>query len=224
MKKGWLTLWLIFLPLFASTQWTGSYTMLLESARSKEVVTVFLNFMENKIAMEMHFSQGAARIRTLYDLRNKTMTTASEKDGSHKYAMVMKLNPELIEKNTEAIQYTPTDEQRTIDGLRCYKTIAETANNISEMWLTTELNLSYEHTLGMIPHTKNNPTSGYLHNLKQWKGLRGFPLEIISYAKDKPEEKNYIRFKDIRTAVVDSRAFDLTGYQFVDLPPPVKEY
>jgi hypothetical protein len=224
MKKGWLTLWLIFLPLFTLAQWTGSYSMLLESAPGREMVTVWLNFMENKIAMEMHVGQGAARIRTIYDLRNKTMTTASEKDGSHKYAMVMKLHPELIEKNTEDIRYTPTDDQRIIDGFRCQKTIAETTKDISEIWLTTELNLSYEHTLGMIPHTKNNPTAGYLHNLKQWKGLKGFPLEIVSYAKDKPEEKSYIRFKDIRTAVVDTRAFDLSGYQFVELPPPVKEY
>lgn len=196
--------------------------MILEPHKAKEPITAYLTFMENKMAMEMVMGKEASVVRSIFDYKNNTMTTASEKDGNNKFAMVMKLNEDLVEKNSDEVQFRTTDEKRTIDGYNCSKVIAETKEGITEMWLTKDLNLSYENTVGMMPKTKNNPTSGFLRDLKQWKGVEGFPVEMISYQKKKPEEKSTIRFKDIKPDVVNEKAFDLSGYQVMDMTQMLK--
>ena len=217
MKNVFLTAIIVISALMANAQWTGSYTMLIEPHKAKENITAFLNFMETKMAMEMITGKESSIVRSIFDFKNKTMTTASEKNGNNKFAMVMKLNEDVIDKANEDVQFRTTDEQRTIDGYQCTKVIAETKDGITEMWLTKDLNLTYENTIGMMPRTKNNPTSGFLMDLKHYKGVEGFPIEMTSYQKKKPEEKSTIRFKDIKSGVINEKAFDLSGYQVMDM-------
>jgi hypothetical protein len=222
MKKALITAILSFSCALVNAQWIGSYTMIIEPHKSKESITAYVNFMENKMAMEMLMGKETSVVRSIFDYQNKTVTTASEKDGNNKFAMVMKLTDDLVEKNKEEVQFRTTDETRTIDGYHCTKVIAETNEGVTEMWLTKDLNLSYEKTIGMMPKTKNNPTSGFLRDLKQWKGIEGFPVEMISYQKKKPDEKSTIRFKDIKPDVVNKNAFDLSGYQIMDMTKMLK--
>lgn len=217
MKKALFTAAILISSITVNAQWKGSYTMIIEPHKAKEAVTAYLNFMENKMAMEMAMGKDASVVRSIFDFKNNTITTTTEKEGSNKFAMVMKLREDVLEKSNEDVQFKTTEEQRTIDGYLCTKVIAETKDGITEMWLTRDLNLSYENTIGMMPKTKNNPTSGFLKDLKQWKGIEGFPIEMISYQKKKPEEKSTIRFKDIKSDVVNEKAFDLSGFQVMDM-------
>ncbi|MBL7929313.1 MAG: DUF4412 domain-containing protein [Bacteroidia bacterium] len=222
MKKALFTAAILISSITVNAQWKGSYTMIIEPHKAKEAVTAFLNFMENKMAMEMAMGKDASVVRSIFDFKNNTITTTTEKEGSNKFAMVMKLREDVLEKSNEDVQFKTTEEQRTIDGYLCTKVIAETKDGITEMWLTRDLNLSYENTIGMMPKTKNNPTSGFLKDLKQWKGIEGFPIEMISYQKKKPEEKSSIRFKDIKSDVVNEKAFDLSGFQVMDMTQMLK--
>lgn len=224
MKKTLITAAIITLSLnMVQAQWKGSYTMIIEPHKAKETVTAYLNFLEDKMAMEMVMGKEASVVRSIFDYKNKTMTTASEKEGSNKFAMVMRMNDDIIDKaGNEEVQFRTTDEHRVIDNYNCTKVIAETKDGMTEMWLTKDLNLSYENTIGMMPRTKNNPTSGFLRDLKQWKGIEGFPIEMISYQKKKPDEKSTIRFKDIKSGVVNEKAFDLSGYQVMDMTQMLK--
>lgn len=222
MKKALFTTAILISALTVSAQWKGSYTMIIEPPKAKEPITAYLNFMENKMAMEMVMGKEASVVRSIFDYKNNTMTTASEKEGSNKFAMVMKLNKDVIDKANEDVQFKATDEQRTIDGYLCTKVIVETKDGITEMWLTKDLNISYENTIGMMPKTKNNPTSGFLRDFKQWKGVEGFPIEMISYQKKKPDEKSTIRFKDIKSGIVNEKAFDLSGFQIMDMTQMLK--
>lgn len=219
MKNFIPVLFLVFFSFLGNAQsWTGSYTMTVENSKSKEPVTVFFNFKDNKMAMDLVVGKNPGLVRTIFDFKNMTMTSLAEKEGAPRYAMVVKLTDDLVEKQPDEIKLTQTDEQQVVDGFNCRKAIAESNGERTEMWLTSDLNLSYENTAGRMPKTKNSPVSGYLSGLRQWPGIVGFPVEMVSYKINTPEEKSITRFSDFKEGKVNENVFDLRSYQVIEMP------
>ena len=199
----------------------GSYQMHIENALKKNTAEMLITIKGDKAAMEMLTAPNAGKVKTIFDEKEKTMTILVDKDGANKMAMVQKMSnvDEDAGKTSKDAKITITNETKKIEGYACKKVIAESDESTTTMWVTDELGLTYSDMYGMMSSGRG-PASNMSSNMKNYKDVKGIPLEMNINSKDKSEGETVITLKNIKKEAVDASFFDISGYQVMDMKYP----
>ncbi len=220
MKKITLSIILLIISaIFAGAQnFTGSYTMRIESAEKKFATEMKINIKGDKIAMDMVTPQNAGKFRMIMDKKEQTNTMLTEKDGGNKMAMVMKMPDmaEPAESKMKETKITKTDETKTIEGYTCKKIIADNEDMTNEVWMTEEVGLNYYDMMGMLNRGRG-PAASMTPKMEYYKDIKGMPLEMTITDKKKNGEVTIIKILNLKKGDVDDSVFDITGYKMMDM-------
>ncbi|MFI5219054.1 MAG: DUF4412 domain-containing protein [Bacteroidia bacterium] len=197
---------------------TGSYTMHTEDSARKKTVDLKITFKKEKSCLEIITGENAGKFRTIFDSKERTMTILTEKEGASKLAMIRSM-PDITESSEPAakdVKITLTDETKTIENYSCKKVMVESADAITEMWITQDLNISYDDMVTILNHGAG-PISGMIQNIKNYKSLKGFPLKMTVANKIKAGEVINITITNVLLNTVDNSVFNTNGYQVMDV-------
>ena len=106
--------------------------------------------------------------------------------------------PEIVE----------TGEKKVIDGYHCRKVTCKTDGDISEIWVTEEVPISFNDISKALSQGKSN--SGMP------SGFKGFPIEINVTSAKSGDIK--MKFRDFKKEAVDSKIYDISGYTVTSAP------
>lgn len=219
MKKICFAFVAFIIPICLIAQnFTGSYLIHVEDIKKKKGVDMKINIKGEKSCLEMVTEEKAGKFRTIFDTKSQTMTILTEKDGANKFGMVRKMpdESELSDKEANDVKIITTNETKTIESYSCKKLIAETEDVASEMWITRDIGMTYSD-LYRIMNRGKGPSSDYVRKMKNYKDIKGFPLEMTITDKKKPDEITYITVKNLKVGSVDNSTFETNGYQMMDM-------
>lgn len=208
---------LLFYNAATAQNWTGSYVMHIDNVSRKQPVDLKFTIKGNKTCMEIMAGEKAGKVRTIYDTKNNTMTFLTEKDGSGKFGMVRPMvEYNLTESDSKNAKITATGETKKIDSYTSAKMIAESDESTTEMWVTEETGLTYQDVLALVNKGKG-PASNYAYNMKNYKDLKGVPLEMTITSKKNPGDITIVKIMNIVKGKTDDRVFSTEGYQVMDM-------
>jgi hypothetical protein len=199
----------------------GSYKIHIENALKKTNGDMQITMKGDKSAMEILTAPNAGKVKTIFDKKEKTMTILVDKDGTNKMAMVQKMPDASATEGTSAkdAKITVTNETKTIDGYNCKKVIAESDESTTTMWVSEEPGLTYADMFAMMSMGRG-PASNISSNMKNYKDVKGIPLEMNIKSKNTAEGETVITLKNIKKETVNPSVFDTTGYQVMDMKYP----
>ncbi len=209
-----------FLSVFTVNAQDFSFDMEMTGAKMKEPMLMKLYSSGTKMVIKPQIA-GAGGMSVLVDEATKKQYLMMDNAGQ-KMAMVMNYTDQM-NKATETAsdtKITVTKETKTIDGYKCKKIIAESAESKSDIWLTEDLGMNYADLYKMMSASGNGP-QGKKNQLPAMKDVKGFPIEMNVTDKAKQETIN-IRIKNISKTKISPSMFSLEGYQMMDMGTPKK--
>jgi hypothetical protein len=209
-----------FLSVFTVNAQDFSFDMEMTGVKMKEPMIMKLYSSGTKMVIKPQIA-GAGGMSVLVDEATKKQYLMMDNAGQ-KMAMVMNYTDQMNKAAETAsdTKITVTTETKTIDGYKCKKIIAESAESKSDIWLTEDLGMNYADLYKMMSASGNGP-QGKKNQLPAMKDVKGFPIEMNVTDKAKQETIN-IRIKNISKAKISPSMFSLEGYQMMDMGTPKK--
>lgn len=209
-----------FLSVFTVNAQDFSFDMEMTGAKMKEPMLMKFYSSGTKMVIKPQIA-GAGGMSVLLDEATKKQYLMMDNAGQ-KMAMVMNYTDQMNKATETATEtkVTVTNETKTIDGYKCKKIIAESAESKSDIWLTEDFGMNYADLYKIMSASGNGP-QGKQNQLPAMKDVKGFPVEMVVNYKAKQETVN-IRIKNISKAEISPSMFSLEGYQMMDMGTPKK--
>lgn len=157
-------------------------------------------------------------LRTLFDLKEKTMTMLFyDTKTTKKQGMVMKI-PQIYTTNTEKDELNPStiqklNEVKIIDGYKCYKWIINYKNgNRCDAWVTNDLLIN---TAEALAYCKSGMKGKAIPINTDGANINGCCLESTLYLID--GSTVFMKINDIRKGKPDAGFFTTDSYQIADV-------
>jgi hypothetical protein len=215
MKKTIFTLLLAGIAQFVMAQFEGKFTMTIVNEKRPEPMVINYTMKGDKIMTEMNMRGNT--MKSIIDNTAGTTTMLMDR-GGNKTAMRTKFAgmPALAEEKKEEPKVTKTTETKVIEGQDCIKYIIETAENTTELWITSINTFGFKDAIEAFSRTnqgrmfaRNKPV-GY-------EKIEGTPLQYIIKNKT-TNETTTVTFGNITKTQIADAVFDLTGYQIMEMP------
>ncbi|GEM_PF-6533758 len=202
----------------AAQSWTGSMVMHIDNPMRNQAVNISLYIFPEKNCMKIQTDPKAASVRIITDKKKNTMTFLAEKEGSRKVGLIheIKEQPDIAPPEEQGVRLQVTDDSKEIRNFHCRKIIAQSPDQVTEMWVTDDTLLNYPDILKII-HNPMAPASGYAHRMKHIKDLNSFPIEMKITPVNKPEDVTTISFSQIVRGKPDERVLDTEGFEMFDM-------
>jgi len=220
MKKIFISIFVFALSLTTlKSQTNGSLTLETSSLHAKDVISTMDLYLKDskmliKPMMGGNMQAGMGGIKMIFDFTSSDYLMLMENNGN-KMGVKQNLKTILESANSQAYKsvdkITPTKETKIIEGYKCTKYIITSNENISDVWITKDVKLSYKEffkAMSAMAQGKNSANS-------KFDNLEGFPILIES--TDKTKGKNATTrmvFKNIKEGVVTDEMFSTEGYTF----------
>ncbi len=224
MRKILALLLLIpFLQLHAQDDgFVGSFDMQIHTyKKDKEEkdspVTVRFWSKEDQLVMQpLMKGPDAQDVRMITDMKKDEMYTLITDASGKKMAMKMprpKVDPAQAGEGEDDMEKTKTNETRTIEGHTVRKYVGRDEDGSWTAWVAEDLKAPFEQF--------SRALGGGATGKKQPKGpatlADGMPLETTWEAHD-GREKMVMYMKNLKVGSVDEKAFDMSGYEVMELP------
>jgi hypothetical protein len=212
--QKFLMILLLFTSSMALNAQEISFMMEVTPDKSKETIKMKVFAKGSKIAV-IPQNLGQGNMKIIVD------------NAAGKQYMLMDMNGEkmamsLSSKATaaaESVQKEPkltmTNDKKVIDGYNCTRMVAETDDNISDLWLSENVGITYAELFKMM-NTSKAPGMKGSASLPEMKNIKGFPLEMTSRDK-KNGEIVTMRIRDIVKGNINDNTFSLDGYKMMEM-------
>lgn len=195
-----------------------SFTVSIVSDKNKDPMIMKVAASGTKMVMEPQQMTPQGTMKFLVDNTTSKQYMLVDANGQ-KMAMAFDMNDfgKTNESKTPP-KITITKETRTVDGYKCTKVIAETDDQLTDMWTTEAVGMQYaDFSKMMASAQKQNPYA----SVPELKNMKGFPVEIVTTDK-KSKSVTTINIRDISKAPVSPEVFSMKGYQVMDVPAKTK--
>ena len=220
MKKTLLTISALILSAVAFAQFEGTFTMTLESPKFKEPMDMNMTVKGNLVCMEIPSMAESGMVKNIINTQTQEMIMCNDRGGRK---IGMKSNMKDAERfmpqssNAKPPVVTETAETKTIDGYKCKKTIIESDEATSDLWISTDVPLNMKDLLTTVSANRS-PGSYMLRNLQRgYGGMKGVALEVNSTNK-KTKEEYKLTLHSIKQTKVDDKIFNTDDFQLMDMP------
>jgi hypothetical protein len=188
-----------------------SFVMEIKSPKMPAGMTMKVATSANKVAIQPVGGPMAA-MRIIIDGDAKKQYVLMENKGEKTAMVVDPFNGQGKPSSSKPV-VKQTKETKTIEGLKCTKTIVQSDGNTTELWLAKDAGINYQQFFNIFNSIKGTPGASSL--LPDASEIKGFPMEVST--KDKAGEVTTMKMSKISKSKVDASLFSRAGYKEVDM-------
>jgi hypothetical protein len=156
--------------------------------------------------------------RMILDRKTAQMTMLTTDKKGKKTGIKMKMLKVVLQddglgNDDSDAKITITNEKKTIEGLSCTKVIVEDDEHYTVAWVTDEKNISlYEIFNYLSISSRENKSS----KQDKYSNINGLALEAATQNKNSGET-TLVKVTNLKKGSVDSKAFETSGYELMDM-------
>lgn len=206
---------------FAQQTFDGSFVMTFINVNGNDTLYSPLLWCKKgkRIAIEIQ-DKGKLRgisQRVLIDPADSTWSMILDASNAKNAARVHAAKMFRDTITTQLFKVTRTSSSKNISGFTCKKTIIESRQFKTELWITEQLNFNLGAVYRIIEHC--GMMSSYIPkgDWCWWNNKKGMVIQVIVF--DKATSKNYkMSLSAIKAGKVDNNLFDLKNFVIAEIP------
>ncbi len=209
---------LLNLSIVKAGKFEGSFAVHMEDGKSKvkKQAPEDINISVRGEEILMMPSSGAKGPKTKIIINLKEQTTLILMDNNgNKHAIRRPMNEANMRINShDDTKMTETKETKVVDGYKCKKFIFESSVSRSEVWVTTDVEITAQQISAIL--TAGRGPQGDRMGLGS-RMIPGCPILMVTTDK-KTKEEHTISIKNIKKGPQEASMFSSEGYQISEIP------
>jgi Domain of unknown function (DUF4412) len=209
---------------FAQKEFSGTFTMLIQTSDKTDKEIPLSWYLQPKkdgrmMAMQImdeQLSKGVNK-RVIF---NPTDSTWLMLMGVNKIKQGTKIHrAAMFRDSTESAIYTPkkSKETKIINGYLCHKFSLKTKKNVSEIWVTNQLQCNIGFIYKLLRHCGMIETSARKGDWYRSKYIKGMILEIHSQNLASGDDYT-MKITDLQLGVIKQELLNIEGYRISVIP------